>query len=100
MQYSKFLVDLIAALLNKDQSQRPRIREILGWLDNAMNKNDSPRQKNLQTVDIIILIQIDVIVAKAVQRMSRGIQELKVVVAREKMKMIGEKILKAEVLAK
>ena len=45
MQYSKFLVDLIAALLNKDQSQRPRIREILGWLDNAMNKNDSPRQK-------------------------------------------------------
>jgi hypothetical protein len=57
-------------------------------------------RKNLQTVDIIILIQIDVILAKAVQRMSRGIQELKVVVAREKMKMIGEKILKAEVLAK
>ena len=57
-------------------------------------------RKNLQTVDILILIQIDVIVAKAVQRMSRGIQELKVVVAREKMKMIGEKILKAEVLAK
>ena len=45
VQYSKFLVDLIAALLNKDQSQRPRIREILGWLDNAMKKNDSPRQE-------------------------------------------------------
>ena len=45
VQYSKFLVDLIAALLNKDQSQRPRIREILGWLDNAMKKNDSPAER-------------------------------------------------------
>jgi serine/threonine protein kinase len=33
-QYSSFLVDLIAALLNKNQKKRPRIKEILGWLGN------------------------------------------------------------------
>ena len=38
--YSTFLVDLIAAMLNKDQSKRPRIREILGWLDNVLDEED------------------------------------------------------------
>ena len=40
-QYSSFLVDLIAALLNKNQKKRPRIREILGWL-NKEGHNSQP----------------------------------------------------------
>jgi len=40
-QYSSFLVDLIAALLNKNQKKRPRIKEILGWLGNGKYSRES-----------------------------------------------------------